>query len=135
MKAITLKQNGGIENLAFSEVATPTMGTNEVLIQVKAIGINPVDAFVRQNSQALTAYLKPEPDQDTFILGWDVSGIVTKIGAAVTQFKKGDEVFGMINFPGQGKAYAEYVAAPVSHIALKPATISHEQQQQQHWQP
>ncbi|WP_448633198.1 NADP-dependent oxidoreductase [Pedobacter panaciterrae] len=42
-------------------------------------------------------------------------------------FKEGDEVFGMINFPGHGKAYAEYAAAPASHLALKPANVTHEE--------
>jgi NADPH:quinone reductase-like Zn-dependent oxidoreductase len=59
------------------------------------------------------------------ILGWDVSGIITKTGKSVTAFKTGDEVFGMVNFPGLGKTYAEYVAAPEMHLALKPPTVSH----------
>jgi len=45
----------------------------------------------------------------------------------VSAFRVGDAVFGMINFPGHGKAYAEYVAAPAAHLALKPSTISHEE--------
>jgi NADPH:quinone reductase-like Zn-dependent oxidoreductase len=61
------------------------------------------------------------------IIGWDVSGIVESVGEGVTEFKPGDEVFGMINFPGHGKAYAEYVAAPASQIAKKPANITHEE--------
>ena len=60
------------------------------------------------------------------ILGWDVSGIVTEPGSAVKHFKTGDEVFGMISFPGHGKGYAEYVAAPASHLTIKPSNISHE---------
>ncbi|MDJ1501402.1 NADP-dependent oxidoreductase [Xanthocytophaga agilis] len=125
MKAITLKETGGIEKLQFAEVPTPAINKDEVLVQVKAISINPVDAFVRQHQQALITYLQPKPDEDTFILGWDISGIVVATGDQVTQFKKGDEVFGMVNFPGHGNAYAEYVAAPASHLALKPQTINH----------
>ena len=52
--------------------------------------------------------------------------MIAEVGSALTQFKKGDEVFGMINFPGHGKAYAEYVAAPAAQLALKPSNISHE---------
>lgn len=127
MKAITLKENGGIENLTFAEISIPSIQPGEVLIQVKAIGINPVDAYVRKNNQALLSYLQPKNGEDTFVLGWDISGTVVETGAEVTQFKKGDEVFGMVNFVGHGKAYAEYIAAPANHLALKPSSISHDE--------
>lgn len=48
-------------------------------------------------------------------------------GDEVTNFKEGDEVFGMVNFPGHGRAYAEFVAAPENHLAIKPANISHQE--------
>jgi NADPH:quinone reductase-like Zn-dependent oxidoreductase len=63
----------------------------------------------------------------TVILGWDLSGTIVEVGKEVTDFKLNDEVFGMVNFPGKGKAYAEYVAVPASHLALKPSNISHEE--------
>ena len=126
MKAYTLKENGGIENLKLTEVEKPKINTDEVLIKTKAISINPVDAFVRKNESSLKGILKPDKDDDTFILGWDVSGVIEEVGSDITEFKKGDEVFGMINFPGNGKAYAEYVAAPVNQIALKPKDIPFE---------
>jgi NADPH:quinone reductase-like Zn-dependent oxidoreductase len=125
MKAITLKQFGSADNLHLEEVPVPQIQANEVLIQTKAIGINPVDSFLRQHAEMMQPFLLPAPGQDTFILGWDVSGIVTEVGAGVNQFKKGDEVFGMINFKGQGKTYAEYVAAPANQLATKPSNISH----------
>jgi NADPH:quinone reductase-like Zn-dependent oxidoreductase len=59
------------------------------------------------------------------IPGFDLSGIVAATGPDVTTFRKGDAVFGMIRFPGGGKAYAEYATAPVTDIALKPASIDH----------
>ncbi len=127
MKAITLKENGGIEKLKLSDIDKPKINDDEVLIKVKAISINPVDTFVRQNKSSLQGILKPGKDENTFIIGWDVSGIVEETGGNVTEFKNGDEVFGMINFPGNGKAYAEYVAAPADQIALKPKNISHEE--------
>ncbi len=127
MKAIILKQVGGIENLTLAELPTPSIQANEVLVQVKAIGINPVDNFVRQNQFGVDNFLKPAPGEDTYVLGWDISGTVIETGSAVNTFKKGDEVFGMVNFPGHGKAYAQYVAAPASHLALKPANVSHEE--------
>lgn len=59
------------------------------------------------------------------ILGWDISGVVSKVGSRVKDFKAGDAVFGTIRFPGPGSSYAEYAAAPADQIALKPENISH----------
>lgn len=123
MEAIILEKAGGIENLKLADIPKPTVQKNEVLIKVKAISINPVDIKTRIG-KSLYDQLKNDPP---IILGWDVSGIITEIGSGVTQFKTGDEVFGMINFPGHGKAYAEYVAASASELALKPANTSHEE--------
>jgi NADPH:quinone reductase-like Zn-dependent oxidoreductase len=100
---------------------------HEVLVQVKAISINPVDAFVRQSEQGLQFFLKPDKDEKNLILGWDVSGTVTEAGSDVTQLKKGDNVFGLVNFPGHGKAYAEYVAVPADQLAIKPGNVSFEE--------
>ena len=126
MKAITLANNGGTENLIISEIPTPTIKKNEVLIRVKAIGINPVDAFVRTHPFALEMFVQPQPGEPV-VIGWDISGVVEAIGQEVTQWKTGDEVFGMVNFRGHGKAYAEYVAAPADQLAWKPGNISHEE--------
>src|SRR5690606_9487574 len=73
------------------------------------------------------ALLAKLQEQEHVILGWDISGEVQAVGEDVSSFKPGDEVFGMVNFPGSGKAYAEYVAAPIEHLALKPRNISHEE--------
>lgn len=127
MKAIVLKKNGGIENFQYTTTDKPAIQAGEVLVKVKAIAINPVDAFVRQQETGLNIFLQPEPGQDTFILGWDISGDVEEVSPGVTSFKKGDAVFGMVNFRGQGKAYAEYVAAPAAHLALKPDNITYEE--------
>ncbi|PSL46557.1 NADPH:quinone reductase-like Zn-dependent oxidoreductase [Chitinophaga niastensis] len=127
MKAITLAKAGGVENLVIKELPVPTIKDNEVLVRVKAISVNPVDAFVRGNEGALKAILQLKEGEQPIIIGWDISGEVVATGNAVTQFNKGDEVFGMVNFAGHGKAYAEYVAASESHLALKPANTSHEE--------
>ena len=92
MKAYTLNENGSIENFKLSEVESPKINDDEVLIKVKAISINPVDASVRQNKSALHGILKPGKDEHTFILGWDVSGIIEDVGSNITEFKKNDEV-------------------------------------------
>ena len=121
MKAIALAGFGGIEQLKINELPVPQIKDGEVLVQVKAISINPVDVKTRQGG-GIAGWLK---DIDPIILGWDIAGIIS--ASASPLFKEGDEVFGMVSFPGHGKAYAEYVAAPVTHLALKPANISFEE--------
>jgi NADPH:quinone reductase-like Zn-dependent oxidoreductase len=121
MKAIVIDNPGGVSQLQFQEIATPTLQIGEVLVQIKAISINPVDVKSRAG-KGVYGRIK---DQSPLILGWDISGVITESRAE--QFKAGDEVFGMVNFPGHGKAYAEYVAAPASQLAIKPTTISHEE--------
>ncbi len=123
MKAIILKQAGGVENLEVAEVPMPAPKKGEVLIKVNAISINPVDIKTRKG-MALYNSLK---DNEPVILGWDISGEVIEAGQDATQFEIGEEVFGMVNFPGHGKAYAEYVAAPVAHLADKPDQITHQE--------
>jgi len=119
MKAIILKESGAPSNLTISKIPTPNIHSDEVLVQVKAISINPVDAKTR-SGKGLYGRLK---DEDPLILGWDISGTVIESNSNF--FKKGDDVFGMINFPGHGKAYAEYVAVAASHLAKKPKNITH----------
>lgn len=123
MKAVVLKEFGGVENLVTEELPVPAIAADEVLIQVKAISINPVDVKTRAGKGMAGRLKEIKP----LIIGWDISGVVTEVGAEVRTFKKGDAVFGMVNFPGHGKAYAEYVAAPAAHLALKPSNISHEE--------
>ncbi|BAV06627.1 NADPH:quinone reductase [Filimonas lacunae] len=121
MKAIVLHQPGSIAALQIQEVAKPTLQPEEVLVQVKAISINPVDVKSRAGKGVYGRIKEQQP----LILGWDISGVVTESNSSA--FKVGQEVFGMVNFPGHGKAYAEYVAAPASHLALKPSNITHEE--------
>ena len=123
MKAIIIKEFGGTDKLITTELPVPEIGDQEVLVKVHAISINPVDVKTRQG-KGVAGRLKTE---NPIILGWDISGEVTAVGSAVSDFKVGDEVFGMVNFPGHGKAYAEYVAAPAAHLALKPANVTHQQ--------
>ncbi|QNF32189.1 NADP-dependent oxidoreductase [Adhaeribacter swui] len=123
MKAFVLNGFGGPDQLVPATIETPVIKPDEVLVQVKAISLNPVDAKSR-SGKGMAGRLKELP---TIILGWDIAGVVTEVGENVTNFKKGDEVFGMVNFPGHGQAYAEYVAAPAAHLALKPANITYEE--------
>lgn len=121
MKAIVLENFGGIENFKIKDIPIPMIIENEVLIKVKAFSINPVDVKTRKGG-SLAKVLENNPP---VILGWDISGTIEKVGVGVSSFKVGDEVFGMINFGKSGSAYAEYVAAPAEHLAIKPSTISH----------
>jgi NADPH:quinone reductase-like Zn-dependent oxidoreductase len=123
MKTIILREFGGIDKLLMSKLPLPEILENEVLIEVKAISINPVDVRTR-SGVAMANHLK---HNIPLILGWDISGVVTDTGTKVLNFKKGDPVFGMVNFLGHGKGYAEYVAASENHIAHKPSNISHEE--------
>ena len=123
MKAIILAETGSTSNLVIREVSTPQIDDEEVLVQVKSISINPVDVKTRMGGGVYN-YGDVSKQMD-LILGWDISGIVTATSSK--RFAIGDEVFGMVNFPGVGNAYAEYVAAPAEHLALKPANISHEE--------
>jgi NADPH:quinone reductase-like Zn-dependent oxidoreductase len=123
MKAIVLTGFGGVENLVKADLPLPEISDDEVLVKVKAFAINPVDIKTRKGA-GLAEILK---GYDPVIPGWDISGIVVRTGRKVISLKEGDEVFGMINFPGHGKAYSEYVSAPWAHLALKPAYITHQE--------
>lgn len=120
MRAIILKEP---EQFQYTDLPTPSIKANEVLVAVKAIGINPVDVKTSKGQGFYTKLKEHAP----LVLGWDIAGVVKEAGADVSEFKAGDEVFGMVNFPGHGQAYAEYVAAPASHLALKPKNISFEE--------
>lgn len=121
MKAFVLQQPGPIGMLQLVTLPQPDIKPDEVLVEVKAIGINPIDVKTRMG---IGLYPKLAGEQP-LILGWDVSGVVVDVGSQVNDLKRGDEVFGMVNFPGHGKAYAEYVACKADHLAKKPNHVSH----------
>ncbi len=115
MKAMTLHQYGDFDVFQLEQIEVPRPSSGEVLVKVQAVSINPVDYKWRKGG----------PFKDfPVILGWDISGTVTTLGPGVTEFKLGDVVFGMVRFPAEGRAYAEYVTAPVTDIALKPSSLS-----------
>jgi NADPH:quinone reductase-like Zn-dependent oxidoreductase len=124
MKAVMLKMAGGPENFEVLEVAKPIIKSNEVLVETRGISLNPADVKAKESDQMLSIMFGEERP---VLLGWDISGVVVDVGNEVTKFKKGDKVFGMINFPGQGKTYAEYVAAPEEHLATIPENTSFEE--------
>jgi NADPH:quinone reductase-like Zn-dependent oxidoreductase len=122
MKAAVINEFGDAEVLLLTEVDKPEINTDQVLIKVKATGINPVDTKVRAGTSGISKQITLPA-----ILGWDVSGIIEKIGTDVSPFKPGDEVFGCIGFPHLGKTYAEFTIANPELLAKKPSNISFEE--------
>ncbi|MEU9970597.1 NADP-dependent oxidoreductase [Streptomyces malaysiensis] len=126
MRAIRLHEFGGPEVLRHEEVPVPEPGPGEVLVRVHAVGINPPDWYAREGMPDVPPELKP-PFDLPLIPGTDVSGVVEAVAADVNGFVAGDEVVGLLRFPTalQGSAYAEYVTAPASDLARKPAAVDH----------
>lgn len=123
MKSYIINETGPASNLALIEAPKPKIEKDEVLIKTKAISINPVDAKTRAG-KGIFGKIKGEMP---LVLGWDVAGTIQAVGETVDDFNVGDDVFGMVNFPGVAKVYAEYVVAPASEVAIKPFSISFEQ--------
>ncbi|MFE2025658.1 NADP-dependent oxidoreductase [Streptomyces hygroscopicus] len=122
MRAVVQDTTGGPEVLRVAEVERPRPLPTEVLVRVRAAGVNPVDWKTRQGA-GMAGVLGEPP----FILGWDVSGVVEEVGFGVTTLAPGDEVYGMPWFPREAGGYAEFVTAPSRQFAVKPATLSHEE--------
>ncbi|UCF09454.1 MAG: alcohol dehydrogenase catalytic domain-containing protein [Candidatus Bipolaricaulota bacterium] len=127
MKAMVYTEYGPPDVvLELQEVEKPTPKENEVLVQVCAASVNYCDwSFVRGKPfivrPAYQGLFKPK----NTILGADIAGRVEAVGANVTQFQPGDEVFGEIGSCGLG-GFAEYVAVPEDALALKPANLTFE---------
>ncbi|MER6763327.1 MULTISPECIES: NADP-dependent oxidoreductase [Amycolatopsis] len=119
MRAVTIREFGGPEALAVEQVGRPVPLPTEVLVRVRAAGINPVDWKTREGQGMAGMQTFP------LVLGWDVSGVVEEVGFGVTTLAKGDEVYAMPWFPRAAGGYAEYVTAPARQWARKPASIDH----------
>lgn len=118
-----LKKFGGVENFAVEQMPEPRIEEGEVLVEIRAIGVDPIDIKSR-TGHGMTQYLEK---QEPMILGWDVAGVVAQTAGDVGDLSEGDAVFGTINFPGPGSSYAEYAAAPAGQLAKKPDNITFEQ--------
>jgi NADPH:quinone reductase-like Zn-dependent oxidoreductase len=121
MKAIARTKYGPPDALQFMEVEKPAPNDNEVLIKVRAASINPLDFFTMRGVPLLRLIpgLRTPKDQR---IGVDVAGQVEAAGRNVSQFRPGDEVFGVAR-----GAFAEYACATEDKLALKPANISFEE--------
>jgi NADPH:quinone reductase-like Zn-dependent oxidoreductase len=119
MKAIRIYEFGGPEVMKLEETARPKPALDEVLVKTYASGVNIVDCGVRRGgNDILRPYLKLP-----LTLGWDAAGIIEEVGAEVTSFQKGDKVYGIPNFPGDG-SYAEYFVAKATSVAIKPQNLT-----------
>jgi len=120
MRAILMEQPGEASSLVESVVETPELvAPDQLLIKLEAAGINPIDTKLRANGTYF-------PDQLPTILGCDGAGRVVEIGASVTNFKVGDEVYfyyGGVGGEEQGN-YAEYNRIPEAYLAPKPSTLT-----------
>ncbi len=120
MKAIVHTQYGPPDVLQFTEVAKPSPTDNEVLIKLYAASVNPLDRYSMRGApliRLIPGLRKPKDPR----IGVDVAGRVEAVGRNVTQFKPGDQVFGVCR-----GAFAEYACAMEDKLALKPANLSFE---------
>lgn len=119
MKAVRIHEYGGPEVLKYEEAPRPNAGPGEVLVRIRAAGVNPVDWKVREGQRReVFAYRMP------FVPGWDVSGVVETTGPNVSFLAKGDEVYGHPSVVRNG-AYAEFAVVPEAELAIKPRSVDH----------
>ncbi|MBF2066738.1 MAG: zinc-dependent alcohol dehydrogenase family protein [Calothrix sp. C42_A2020_038] len=121
MKAVVMTASGNSEVLQVQEVPTPSLGSNELLVKLKAAGVNPIDTKLRQRGTFF-------PDKMPAILGCDGAGVVEAVGANVTKFRVGDEVyFCNGGLGGHQGNYAEYTTVDERFAARKPKYASYAQ--------
>lgn len=117
MKAFILKRYGKSDQFAFDEIPQPTIKQDEILVEVHAVGLNPVDYMIAKG--AFKPILK---FQLPATMGSDVAGVVVKVGSQVTRFKTGDAIFASTFDLGTG-TLAEFTAVPERAAALKPQNL------------
>lgn len=122
MKAIVYCEYGSPDVLKFEDVEKPVPNDNQVLIKVRAASLNALDAYVIRDTWLGRLFFGLRKPRNTG-LGRDVAGQVEAVGKNVTQFKPGDEVFG-ISHTG---SLAEYAVTPERALVIKPANVSFEQ--------
>lgn len=123
MKTVQIYEPGDIDVLRYEDVERPEPQKGEVLVRVRAAGVNPVDYVSRAQGLILSTGTSVLP----YVVGWDIAGEVAELGEGVTQFAVGDEVYGMPRFPNEAKAYSEYITSPVADLALKPRGLTHQE--------
>lgn len=123
MKAATYEEFGGKDTIKITTVDVPELKEGEVLVRIKAAGVNPVDTLVREG------YLKDFlPTEFPVIPGWDVAGVVEDRGFSARRFNFGDEVYAYARRPKvQYGTFAEYIVIPETYFARKPENLSFEE--------
>jgi NADPH:quinone reductase-like Zn-dependent oxidoreductase len=121
MRAAVLTGYGGVERLELREVRRPEPGAGQLLVQVRAAGVNPIDWKIRQGRLRLLL-----PARFPLVLGFDVAGEVAAVGPEVAEFAPGDPVFAMLD-SRHGGGYAEYAVAGQAAAASKPEALSWEE--------
>lgn len=122
MKAIIQYDYGSPDVFKLAEVDRPVVNDKSVLVRVVAASIHAGDVFTMRGSPWLTRLMVGFPKPNKHIPGWDIAGIVEAVGACVTQFRPGDEVFTSCS-----SALAEYVSVAEDKLALKPTNLTFEQ--------
>ncbi|OYT16316.1 MAG: zinc-binding alcohol dehydrogenase [Bacteroidetes bacterium 4572_77] len=123
MKAIITKAYGSVDVLSVENVDSPTIQEDEILVQVKAASINPLDWRIRSGEMKIMTGKTPPR-----ILGSDYAGVVSKIGKNIHKYKVGDEVFGLLDIVKVKEGtYAEYVKVKENDINIKPSNSSFEE--------
>ncbi|MFF6787044.1 zinc-binding dehydrogenase [Streptomyces sp. NPDC012510] len=121
MRAFTVERYGDEAGLRAGEVPDPEVGAHDVLIRIQAASVNPLDRMIRDGElKAILPYRLP------VVLGNDLAGIVVEVGAAVTRFAVGDEVFARPDKDRIG-TFAELIAVHQDDVAIKPATLTMEE--------
>ncbi|MGD1067138.1 MAG: NADP-dependent oxidoreductase, partial [Vulcanimicrobiaceae bacterium] len=120
MKAFVVDRYGSSDSVRAAEMPMPAVRDDDVLVQVRAAGVNPLDVKMRNGTMKLVM-----PYRVPFILGNEVAGIVSEVGARVTRFNPGDEVYARLPKDRIG-AFAEYVTIREDAVALKPHTLTME---------
>ncbi|MEO9887017.1 MAG: NADP-dependent oxidoreductase [Balneola sp.] len=123
MKAAYYNEYGELDNIKTGDLDKPEPGEGEVLVRIKAAGVNPVDAFATQGM------LKDAiPSEFPAIPGWDVAGVVEERGHSARRFNEGDEVYAYARRPViKHGTFAEYISLPESYLAKRPQKISMEE--------
>jgi len=121
VKAFIVDRYGKEDGLRLGEMPDPELREDEVLIQVHAAGVNPLDAKIRNGEFKLILPYRPP-----FILGHDVAGVVVRVGPRVQRFKAGDEVYARPDDFRIG-AFAEYIGVKEDSLAIKPSVLTMEE--------
>jgi len=116
MQAFVLDRYGSADRVRAGDMPDPEPREDEVLIQIHAAGVNPVDSKIRNGEfKSFLRYRLP------FILGHDVAGVVVRVGSRVRRFKPGDEVYAS---DGRAGAFAEFIAIKEDDVAMKPTALT-----------